>query len=292
MLGLRPRSPLTLTRKAWAVAQHVLMPNDWPTTLLDGLGAARALNTVESVVESARRLGTADSLRIAFAADFHAGPTTHPGQIDRAVAAILQTAPGLILLGGDFVGHRPSDMRRLAPALHALKAPFGTFAVLGNHDNNTDPALVASVLADCGIRLLVNEAVRLPPPYERTQVIGLDDHMSGSPDSTHLATDPDATTILLVHQPSGVLDAGAHRIDLALAGHTHGGQIVLPGGFAPLTPGGSLSRRYLAGRYALPSGGTLLVSRGVGASTLPIRWNAPADFLSVTLMHNEKHVSS
>ena len=134
--------------------------------------------------------------------------------------------------------------------------------------------------------------MRLPAPYARTQVIGLDDHQSGHPDATRVPCDPDLTTILLVHQPSGVLDAGEHRVDLAVAGHTHGGQIVLPGGYAPLTPGGSLSRRYLSGRHPLPSGGTLLVSRGVGASTLPIRWNAPADFLTVTLMCTETHISS
>ena len=283
MLGLRPREPLSLTRKAWAVAQHVLLGNDWPTTLLDGLGISPGLGVVEVSVPSAVSLGSSKRLRIAFASDFHAGPTTHPAQIDRAIAAIAASEPDLILHGGDFVGHRPSDVRRLAPGLRSLKAPLGSFAVLGNHDNNTNPTLVAEVLAECGIQLLVNEAVCLPPPFERTRLIGLDDHMTGAPDATRISPAPELTTILLLHQPSGLLDAADHRMDLALAGHTHGGQIVLPGGYAPVTPGGALSRRYLAGRYPLQDGGVLLVSRGIGASTIPLRWNAPPDLILVTL---------
>ena len=105
----------------------------------------------------------------------------------------------------------------------------------------------------------------------------------GDPDASRIPRAAAVSTILRVHQASGVLDAAPHRIDLALAGHTHGGQIVFPGDYAPATPSGTLSRSYPAGRFELPGGGTLLVSRGVGTSTIPFRWNAPADLLVVTL---------
>jgi uncharacterized protein len=283
MLGLRPRAPLTLKRKVWAVAQHVAMPVDWPTALLSGLGLSPTLQVLESEVESHRPLGTAAALRIGFASDLHAGPTTHPEQIDRAMAALAAARPDIILLGGDFVGHRPSDVRRLIPGLRSLTAPLGLFAVLGNHDNNTHPELVADTLRGAGVRVLINEAVTLPAPFQRTRLAGLDDHGTGAPDASSFLRDDGGTTILMIHQPSGVLDAEGASFQLALAGHTHGGQIVLPNGFAPITPSGALSRRYLAGRYVLPTGGTLLVSRGVGASTVPMRVNAPADLLLVTL---------
>jgi predicted MPP superfamily phosphohydrolase len=133
------------------------------------------------------------------------------------------------------------------------------------------------------VTVLLNDAVRLPAPFERTRIIGLDDHASGTPDATGIVVDDAVSSILLVHQPSGVLDASMHRVDLVLAGHTHGGQIVLPWGYAPITPSGALSRTYLAGRFTLPDGGTMVVSRGVGTSTIPVRWNAPADLIVITL---------
>ena len=283
MFGLRPRQPATLKRRAFAVAQHLLVPNDWPANLAYRLGVAPSLEVVSATCTSAAPLGSAGTLRIAFAADFHAGPTTHRLQIDRAFAAIEANSPDILLLGGDFVGHRPRDIDRVTGKLAALRIPSGIFAVLGNHDNHTNPVFVSRALTDIGVRVLVNEVVRLPAPFERTRIIGLDDHGSGEPDASRMRRDDTVSTILLVHQPSGVLDAPPHRVDLALAGHTHGGQIVLPGGYAPITPGGPLSRTYLAGRFTLPDGGTLVVSRGVGTSTVPLRWNAPADLLLVSL---------
>jgi predicted MPP superfamily phosphohydrolase len=80
-----------------------------------------------------------------------------------------------------------------------------------------------------------------------------------------------------------VLDAGDRPYDVALAGHTHGGQIVLPGGLAPVAPQGALSRRYRAGRYDLTGGRTLLVSRGIGHGALPFRIGAPSDVILLTL---------
>ncbi len=292
MFGLRPRHPLTLKRKVAAVVQHLLMPTDWPAAVVRAVGAGRRFDVVRHDVLSTCPLGSAASLRIAFAADWHAGPTTHREQIDRAFAALEQSDADLILLGGDFVGHRPSDVRRLASGLRALHAPLGVFAVLGNHDNHTHPGLVAELLAECGVRLLINEAITFPAPFERLRLIGLDDHTSGAPDATQLGIVAGATTILLIHQPSGLLDASSQRIDLALAGHTHGGQIVLPGGYAPFAPSGALSRRFLSGRHALRDGGTLIVSRGVGTSTVPMRWNAPADLQVITLHGASTPVSS
>jgi len=291
MYGLRPRTPLGAASHAWAVILHLLMPRDWPATLLHSIGRAPTLNIVNVSARSAVPLGSASELRIAFATDFHAGPTTHPHQIDRAFEAIVASRADLILLGGDFVGHRARDVARLAPGLRRLRARAGVFAVLGNHDNDTDPVLVSALLADCGVRLLVNESVTLPEPFASTRLVGLDDHGSGAPDASALPRDPGLASILLVHQPTGVRDAPGLRVDLALAGHTHGGQVVLPNGYAPIMPRGALSRTYLAGEYALPDGGTLFVSRGVGTSTVPMRWNCPADLLLVSL-HGSDAVGS
>ena len=77
--------------------------------------------------------------------------------------------------------------------------------------------------------------------------------------------------ILLMHSPSGLLDLNGERFDLAMCGHTHGGQIALPGGIPIVVPHGRLSRRYSRGRFELPEDQTLIVSVGLGCVLLPLR---------------------
>ena len=216
-------------------------------------------------------LGSAGRLRIAFATDFHAGPLTPPASIEAACMALAEAAPDLILLGGDFVSLASRHVARLQAPFRSLSAPLGVFAVLGNHDHWAGAAAVGGVLEDAGVTLLTNASQALPAPFQNTLLVGLDDHISGYPDPERPVWSSDAATILLIHQPSGLVDAGDRPFDVAVAGHTHGGQILLPGGFAPVVPQGALSRRHLAGRYELTGGRVLLVSVGIGNSGLPIR---------------------
>ncbi len=105
----------------------------------------------------------------------------------------------------------------------------------------------------------------------------------GAPDAGAAFAAAAPVRIVLMHAPSGLLDVGAHPFAVALCGHTHGGQIALPNGWPVLTACGPLSRRYTAGRYALDEGRTLLVSRGVGYTALPIRLNAPPSITLCTI---------
>ena len=269
-------------RRAWEGLQRLVTPYDWPARLAGRFGAA-AVQVTHEDVSVAKSLGDGATLRIGFASDLHAGAITPRSLIEAAGAALREAAPDLILLGGDFVSLRRRDVEQLREPLAALSAPSGVFAVLGNHDHSVDAALVRSVLAESGIHLLENRSHRLGPPFSNTLVVGLDDHMAGRPDASQAAWDAGAATILLVHQPSGILDAVNRPFDLALAGHTHAGQIVLPGGLAPVTPYGALSRIYRVGRHAIGHGQVLLVSRGVGNSGIPFRYGAPSEVVICTL---------
>jgi uncharacterized protein len=228
-------------------------------------------------------LGTANELRIAFAADFHAGPTTSVAVFERAVQLLADARPDLVLFGGDFVSLRAEYARRLVPLLQHIPAPLGRFAVLGNHDYWTDAGLVREHLRTAGVRVLTNEHVQLPAPFERVALCGLDDHTSGEPDAASAFADPAPVRIVLMHAPSGLLDIGDRPFDVALSGHTHGGQIALWDGRPLIVAHGPLSRRYSAGRFALPGRRVLLVSRGLGCSVLPVRVNSPASILLCTL---------
>lgn len=229
-------------------------------------------------------LGRQSQMRVAFASDLHAGRMTPTGTIFSACEALMESGPDLVLLGGDYVCSNSEELEAILPALARLRAPCGVFAVLGNHDHGADAAMISRRLESCGIRVLCNRSVRLPEPFDNVLLVGLDDHLGGQPRAADADWDDNCATLLLMHQPSGLLDAGDRPFDLALAGHTHGGQITLPGGRAPMAASGPLSRMYRAGRYSLSQERVLCVSVGVGQSLMPFRLGPRTEVLIVDLV--------
>ena len=228
-------------------------------------------------------LGTSDTLRIKFASDFHAGPSTPRKAIDNALEQLARIDADVMLLGGDFVSLRAEYARDLARQLAAIPAPLGRYAVLGNHDHWSDGNAVTALLEEAGISVLTNRSVRLPDPFGGVSICGLDDHTSGVPDA-HAAFDGAAPTrIVLMHAPSNLLDIGDRAFAVAMCGHTHGGQIALPNGKPLKVAHGPLSRRFNAGRFDLDDGRVLLVSRGIGCSTVPVRLNSPPSVMICTI---------
>src|SRR5215218_6835816 len=191
-------------------------------------------------------------LRIGFLTDLHRSTTVSHDMIAGAVALVQARQPDLIVVGGDYVTNR--DRRFIQPAAEALRglaAPHGVFAVLGNHDDDRD---VPAALAGVGFQVLRDE---------RTQLIG---------DITRIIRGASPTLILIAHTPKRLIEAAALSVPLLLSGHTHGGQIVLPGVGAiaarefPIVAG--------AGRR---DNTTVFVSRGVGTVYLPVRVNCPPE---------------
>ncbi|HEU4698606.1 MAG TPA: metallophosphoesterase [Gemmatimonadales bacterium] len=273
----------SLPLRLWEEAQAVLLGSGWSARVAYRLGGQRTLEVSEHDVALAGRERGRPPLRVAFASDFHAGPTTHDALLDHACERLAELRPDLLLLGGDFVSFDARCVDRLAERLGAIPAPFGRFAVLGNHDWWTDPARVTQRLEAAGVRMLTNRSARLDPPHDDLWVCGLDDWLLGEPDAGAALAGATGLRLVLMHEPSTLLDLGDAPFALALCGHTHGGQIALPGGLAPVVPAGRLSRRYVRGRYALAGGRTLIVSRGVGFSTVPVRLFAPSEIHLCTL---------
>lgn len=239
----------------------------------------------ERVVLS-KPLGQRSRMRVAFASDLHGGRMTATGTIASACEALLESTPDLILLGGDFVCSLAEELELITPCLRRLSAPCGVYAVLGNHDHSAGARAITTQLEGLGIRVLCNRSVRLPDPFGNVLLVGLDDHLGGRPCAAEAEWDGGCATLLLIHQPSGLLDAGDRPFDVALAGHTHGGQITLPGGIAPIAASGPLSRMYQAGRYGLSQGRVLCLSVGVGQSLLPFRLGPRTEVLILELEGN------
>jgi predicted MPP superfamily phosphohydrolase len=263
-------------RRLWEATQRVMTPVPWPARIALWFRDSSSVAVEEHEIEAPQAFGDGRPLRIAFASDFHAGPTTPPALLDAAVDALAAANADVVLLGGDFVGLRASDGPRLMSRLAHLRAPLGCHAVLGNHDYWTDAPAIAAMLEAAGIEMLTNRHILLPAPFDGVRLCGLDDHTSGEPDVAAAFGEDGPLRVVLMHAPSGLLDIGERHFDVALCGHTHGGQVALPDGRPLLVSHGRLSRRYSAGRYDLGDGRTLLVSRGVGCTTVPVRLNAPA----------------
>jgi uncharacterized protein len=256
--------------------------HDWPARLVRTLGLQRRVRVRADRVVAPGWPARTPALRIAFASDLHAGPTTHASVLDDAFAALAAAQADVLLLGGDYVFLTADRIAEVARRLARLpRPPLGVFAVMGNHDLWADDAAIAAALGAAGARVLVNERVALPAPFAHVALVGLDDPWTGVPAPPPFL-DADRVRVVLVHAPEAMLSLGDVAFDLALCGHTHGGHIALPGGVPILVPGPA-SRRFAHGRYDLSGGRTLIVSRGVGSTEVALRLNADPDILVVDL---------
>ncbi len=264
--------------------ENLLFSGHWPFRLARALGFRPTVAVVRHEVVLERAGEAIPPLKMAYASDFHAGPTTDPELLRAACAALRAEEPDLLLLGGDFVTLAAREADELIADLGTIPAPLGRYAVLGNHDWWSEPAHIVKQLEQAGIQVLTNRNARLDPPFDQISICGLDDHWCGKPNGAEAFADAERFRILLMHSPSGLLDVEGHGFDMAICGHTHGGQIALPGGRAILVPHGPLSRQFARGRFELTQGGTLIVSVGVGCVLLPIRTFAKPEIVVCTLM--------
>jgi predicted MPP superfamily phosphohydrolase len=225
-----------------------------------------------------------DGLRLVLMSDFHLEPITKLPHLRAAAAIATSLRPDLVMLTGDFVDSRAESIYDLAPLLASIPSRFGTFAVLGNHDYWRGGALVAGALRQEGIHLLENEGVMLSIQGAPLFVAGLRSAWASRPNlpqalETHRGDTP---VILLAHEPDYADTVRADsRVALQLSGHSHGGQIRLPGIGALRLP--SWGKKYDHGLYQLDSL-TLYTNRGIGVVSVPVRFNCPPEITELTLV--------
>lgn len=272
--GKHPESWFRLTESFEAA----VFQGGWAARLAYRLGLQGAVEARVHELSLPARIPSMPALRIGFASDFHAGPLTDPRLLARAFEMLVAASPHLVLLGGDFISFRTEEIDLFCEQARRLNPPYGVYAVLGNHDLWADEAVIMRKLESSGVRVLVNENVRLQAPYEAVFICGIDDPVTGAPDPVATFKGAGEIRILLMHTPGGLSLLHGHRFDAAFSGHTHGGQIALPGGVPIIMPPGHGGRRYAHGQFKLSNGhGALIVSKGVGLSGLPIRLFATSE---------------
>jgi predicted MPP superfamily phosphohydrolase len=226
----------------------------------------------------------APPLRIALLSDFHVGtPGDTPALLTQTVRRVNALHPDLVLLAGDFLSRETQGVSSFGPVptvapLAALQARLGSFAVLGNHDYEQG-AEVRQALAAIGIRTLDNEAVRAGP----LAIVGISDAFSHHDDVARAIAGwrrIGGVPVVLTHSPD-VIPALPLGIGLAVAGHTHCGQVTLPWFGAVITQS-RYGRRYACG--VVREGARIgLITAGLGTSSLPLRLGARPDLWLVTL---------
>jgi len=221
-----------------------------------------------------------DGARLLLISDVHAGPFLQPRDLAQAFDRLCALEPDLILLGGDLTTARTDDLAEAQVAFRRLRAPLGVFAVLGNHDHYTgDVQRLQRMLADCGIDTLHNRCVPLQRNGQVLTLAGVDDLLMGRPDLSRALRGAEPPVILLSHNPDLFFEAVRAGVALMLSGHTHAGQIRVPG--LPVLVRQS-RYRLDEGRYRT-AGTELVVSRGLGAVGLPWRVACPPEAVWLTL---------
>lgn len=222
-------------------------------------------------------------LSIGFVSDLHAGPTTHGVLFDQLSDQLQRCRPDVLLLGGDYVAFNARYAERLRDLLTAYTPPLGTYAVIGNHDIWNGREVIESFLRETGAEVLVNRSIDLPAPFSMVSICGIDDPWTGNADAARTFAESGQVKLFLTHSPDALLHLGEETFDLAFAGHTHGGQVAHRDGTPLMQPTGPLSRRYCYGKFKVQGKGTMIVSRGVGCSLLPLRVNADPELVICTL---------
>ena len=229
--------------------------------------------------------------RIAQITDIHFGPYVGKAGVEEAVRIARSFRPDLLTLTGDFVSppfgqpFGPAGAQHTEPCADVLASWKGVpmVAILGNHDHWNGADIVAGALVDRGIRLLRNESFAIERGPDRLWISGVDDVLEKQDDlpKTLAAVPETEATVLLAHEPDFADDVAGFPVDLQLSGHSHGGQVRIPGLGPIVLP--RLARKYHTGLNRV---GRLQVytSRGLGVINPPVRLNCPPEVTLLTLL--------
>jgi predicted MPP superfamily phosphohydrolase len=246
----------------------------------------RILTVAEYEIASENLPAAFDGVRIALITDIHHGSPGSFHLLHQIVRLTNELSPDVILLGGDYVLERHAGaIEECFTQLSKLDAPLGMYAVWGNHDWWNRP-LMRSDIRDAGIVLLQNNAVWLEKGGEKILLAGTKDLWEDQPslDGIQRELAESRFTVLLSHNPDyydAMSPDDRKHMDLMLSGHTHGGQITVFGFYAPVR---TAKAKYTTGSIKPDNGrAAIIVSNGVGTTSLPVRFFARPQIVCVTL---------
>ena len=227
-----------------------------------------------------------DNTRILFITDFHIDATDTLA--DRIIRLADDIDYDFCILGGDYsfgTGKNcDSAFEKMSRIARHLTTKSRVFAVLGNHDRYK----MAQVLNECGVEMLINEGIYLEKAGDKIYIAGLDDcHYYAAEDIA--LTDISCNgqfKIMVSHSPERFSEIASVGYSLLLTGHTHGGQVCLPGGVAVVTS--TSAPRKMAKGIWQHQGMTGYTSRGVGTTSVAVRYFCPPEMAVITLTNGRQ----
>ena len=285
--------PEVMTRRGFLAAATVLAPQALSLSLTTvALRQLEQFRIRRFTIALPSLPAALDGLTIAHVSDLHAGRFTEGEVLRQIPAAVNDLRADLVLVTGDLINGALHEIPEGVDTVRRFDARSGVYMVEGNHDLFQGREAFESRVRASGIRLLVNEAEQLTVRGHPLELLGLrwggpgefrsrprssDAAINASLDELLAARNPEAFAILLAHHPHAFDRAAEAQLPLTLAGHTHGGQLMLNAetGFGPMM------FRYWSGLYTR-GGSHLVVSNGVG-NWFPLRTSAPAEIIHLTL---------
>jgi len=223
-----------------------------------------------------------DGLSIVQMSDLHAGYAAGPARVRSYVDTVNALHPDIVAITGDMFHRGAVSAWMCAAELSELRAPLGTYVVMGNHERHEPPEVGEAPFRRVGLTVLVNAAHSIQVDGDTLWIVGIDDVLMRRSD-LHQAlrgVPETACKILLVHEPDLADRASLFPIDLQLSGHTHGGQIRVPGLGALLLP--VMGRKYPIGLNRV-NGMWVYTSRGLGVNRPAVRFNCRPEITLFTL---------
>lgn len=255
---------------------------------------ANQLNVEERTVQVANLHPNLKGMRIVFVSDIHAGRFFSQSRVVNLINTINGLSPDLVILGGDY-GEDSDGAIQFFRSAPYIQARLGVFGVVGNHDR-TEPesnfSLLVGEMTKYGCLPLTNNVAKVKVGQTYAYIAGVDDFYNGFPDVAGVASQVGREDFVIFagHSPDLLPAAFAaksrendnHWFDLALFGHTHGGQVTLFG--QPLIPNlrPEIGLRYLSG-WREENRASILISNGVGTSNFPVRLFAAPQIHLITL---------
>jgi len=255
------------------------------TIALSSFGERHRPRVVRVTITPAGLPPALDGYTICQLSDLHRGLLVSESYLRSSVKLANSLNADLTVATGDFVSDLSRYAQSCADALSGLRARDGVYGVLGNHDYWTDdPDAVIAAIGSGGVQLLTNRSVPLQRGDVTWSLCGVDDWWAGKADMDAALADvpSNAFKIMLCHEPDPADEAAKRGVPLQLSGHSHGGQVLLPGRRPLVTP--EYGHKYPVGLRRVPNSQTLVYTNtGLGVIFPPIRINCPPEITLITL---------
>ena len=221
-------------------------------------------------------------VRVVFVSDLHVKPKDQ-AKLKKVVDKINSLEPDLILSGGDYINGEKEEetmpIEKIAETLKMASLGHKFYTILGEHDLNFDKARIVKALTNNRIYVLSNMSRKLPVKNRYINIIGLEGESAGAREINKALSTVQGPVVVLAHSPI-VFSEVPSKIGLILAGHTHGGQVVIPPFGPMMMPENYKVKNYVHGLFE-DGNKKMIVTSGIGTSKKNIRFNCPPEIVVI-----------